>query len=115
MPVLDLVREIPQTAAGYYYQEQYKIYGNGINDNDVLLHLKSKHTGSGLSRRKKFENYSMAAARERIELFYAVIQQMLYFLSEKEKLMLENMLLRDTCFAFHCWSIVETGASIREL
>ena len=110
-----MVREIPQTAAGYYYQEQYKIYGNGINDNDVLLHLKSKHTGSGLSRRKKFENYSMAAARERIELLYVVIQQMLYFLSEKEKLMLENMLLRDTCFAFHCWGIVETAASIRKL
>ena len=111
MPVLDLVQEIRQTAAGYYYQEQYKLYGNGINDNDVLVH----HTGSGLSRRKKFENYSMAAARERIELLYVVIQQMLYFLSEKEKLMLENMPVRDTCFAFHCWSIVETAVSIREL
>ena len=110
-----MVQEIPQTAAGYYYQEQYKLYGNGINDNDVLVHLKSKHTGSGLSRRKKFENYSMAAARERIELLYVVIQQMLYFLSEKEKLMLKNMPVRDTCFAFHCWGIVETAVSIREL
>ena len=31
------------------------------------------------------------------------------------KLMLENMPVRDTCFAFHCWGIVETAVSIREL
>ena len=96
LSALDLVQRNPETADGIPDLEQYMLYGDGIYNND--LHLKSKHTGPNLSQRKKNENIGKAAARESIEWSYVEIKQMFPFLSEKEKLKLENMPVGDIYF-----------------
>ena len=69
---------------GYHHQEQYKLHGNWINNNDV--HLMSKRTSPALSQRKINENQGVAAARESVQRLYAEIKQRLPFSLGKEKL-----------------------------
>ena len=61
----------------------------------------SKRISPALSQRKINENQGVAAARESVQRLYAEIKQRLPFSLGKEKLFLENIPVRDTCFAFY--------------